>query len=146
MRSPLLKVLAGQDVKARPPTPDELCMLVGRNVRKKTEMLDLLQTWPLSLRDAVSARLPPAWRIGMAPRARAAAPSQGSGSLRSDVAPALQPPLHILQLPSRARLSRGGSRVHDDAVSATSGTGPASGTRSRRPALVHGVTDSQEDG
>ena len=74
-RGPLRNLVVGCDLKARPPTEDELAVLLSRTTKQAARMRPLLLSWPQRLQNASIATRPP--RLGL-PVRRPPAPEQGS--------------------------------------------------------------------
>ena len=68
-RRPLMNLVVGCDLKARPPSADELALLLGRPPAQAARMLPLLLSWPQRLRNS-SVRTNPPRSFLPAPRPR----------------------------------------------------------------------------
>ena len=141
-RHPLQRLLQGQDLKARPPTADELCQLTGRPMRKKHEALEMLVKWPETLRSFGQQRLPPCWRIGM-PSASVGPASHLSQEETAVSAAPDSPRRRVVSLSARSRLGPVVGQRTAGGLTSDAARGPVFATRSRRPQLLSGVTDSQ---
>ena len=62
-RKPLQDLVFGKDLKARPPTVEELAVLIGRKPKQAEKMLPLLLSWPLRLRGDRFSLRPPSWCV-----------------------------------------------------------------------------------
>ena len=58
-RRPLLNLVVGCDLKARPPSTDELALLLGRSSAQAARMLPLLMSWPQKLQNSSVPANPP---------------------------------------------------------------------------------------
>ena len=58
-RQPLLNLVVGCDLKARPPSADELALLLGRSPAQAARMLPLLLSWPQRLQNSSVPSNPP---------------------------------------------------------------------------------------
>ena len=133
-RGSLRSVVAGGDLKARPPTADELGVLLSRSSKQTARMLPLLLSWPNRLLNASVATPPP--RAGLPVRRPLGPGHAAQGAREFAGAPETSS--------TRARVLPRGTRLGLPARSAQTipapapPIGPAHGTRRQTAARQHG--------
>ena len=138
MRPPLVDMVLGADLKARPPTCQELAELLGRPVAQADRMLPLLLGWPQRLRDSSFVMRPPGWCLPRVRRTEDEQTEQHRGSASSDALVPGQPSQHAGPIPRGQRLWRPPlAGIGDTPPPPT--PGPVTGRRSLHPFLAAGV-------
>ena len=132
-RRPLFNLVVGCDLKARPPSAEELALLLGRSPAQAARMLPLLLSWPQRLQNSsVPANPPRSFLPALRPRIerqrRAHGQAMPSAASMSAVPRAV--------FPRAVRL--GPPRIRPPPrPTLTSDLGPAHGTRSQTAARGH---------
>ena len=143
MRQPLIDMALGTDLKARPPTEEELAELLGRHVPQASRMLPLLLGWPERLRDSSFALRPPGWCLPRCRVPEGARPQHRSGGQLEPAAGESQPNTTAGSLPHAIRLGPPALAAREGAR-APRPPGPTTGRRSLHPVLEPGVLHQRE--